>query len=91
MQCEDPLGRIRELLAVRDKIYTECADIILDANRGYSDELAEELQLQLRKLKEAPKKKEREKKMKILVINGIFIYGHLLFDRNLCGFCIIVF
>lgn len=70
MQCEDPLGRIRELLAVRDKIYTECADIILDANRGYSDELAEELQLQLRKLKEAPKKKEREKKMKILVING---------------------
>lgn len=70
LQCEDPLGRIRELLAVRDKIYTECADIILDANRGYSDELAEELQLQLRKLKEAPKKKEREKKMKILVING---------------------
>lgn len=70
LQCEDPLGRIRELLAVRDKIYTECADIILDANRGYSDELAEELQLQLRKLKEVPKKKEREKKMKILVING---------------------
>ncbi len=50
LQCEDPLGRIRELLAVRDKIYTECADIILDANRGYSDELAEELQLQLRNL-----------------------------------------
>ena len=70
LQCEDPLGRIRELLAVRDKIYTECADIILDANRGYSDELAEELQLQLRKMKEAPKKKERGKKMKILVING---------------------
>ena len=70
LQCEDPLGRIRELLEVRDKIYTECADIILDANKGHSDELAEELQLQLRKLKEAPKKKEREKKMKILVING---------------------
>ena len=45
LQCEDPLGRIRELLAVRDKIYTECADIILDANRGYSDELAEELEV----------------------------------------------
>ena len=70
LQCEDPLGRIRELLEVRDKIYTECADIILDANKGHSDELAEELQLQLRKLKEAPKKKERENKMKILVING---------------------
>ena len=38
--------------------------------KGHSDELAEELQLQLRKLKEAPKKKEREKKMKILVMNG---------------------
>ena len=34
LQCEDPLGRIRELLEVRDKIYTECADIILDANKG---------------------------------------------------------
>ena len=68
--ADDGEAYFRELLAVRDKIYTECADIILDANRGYSDELAEELQLQLRKLKEAPKKKEREKKMKILVING---------------------
>ena len=25
--------------------YAECADIILDANRGYSDELAEELEV----------------------------------------------
>ena len=33
------------MLEVRDKIYTECADIILDANRGYSDELAEELEV----------------------------------------------
>ena len=55
---------------VRDKIYTECADIILDANNRHSDELAEELQLQLRKQKDIQKKKERRKKMKILVING---------------------
>lgn len=64
LQCEDPLGKIRELLAVRDAIYTECADIILDVDNRHSDELAEELQLQLRK-----QKKER-KQMKILVING---------------------
>ena len=35
----------------------------------HSDELAEELQLQLRKLKDIQRNKER-KKMKILVING---------------------
>ena len=57
------LVRIRPMLAAQTRV-------ILDANKGHSDELAEELQLQLRKLKEAPKKKEREKKMKILVING---------------------
>lgn len=69
LQCDDPLGKIRELLAVRDAIYTECADIILDVDNRHSDELAEELQLQLRKQKTEQKKKER-KKMKILVING---------------------
>ena len=68
LQCEDPLARIRELLEIRDAIYTECADIILDADNRHSDDLAEELQLQLRRQAE-PKKKE-EKKMKILVING---------------------
>ena len=70
LQCEDPLARIRELLEARDKIYTECADIILDADKGHSDELAEELQLQLRRQNTAQKKKESDNKMKILVING---------------------
>ena len=69
LQCEDPLTRIRELLEIRDKIYAECADIILDVDNRHSDELAEELQLQLRKQKDIQRKKER-KKMKILVING---------------------
>ena len=67
LQCEDPLGRIRELLAVRDAIYTECADIILDVDNRYSDELAEELQLRLRKKETVQKER---KGMKILVING---------------------
>ena len=67
LQCEDPLGRIRELLAVRDAIYTECADIILDVDNRYSDELAEELQLRLRRKETVQKER---KGMKILVING---------------------
>ena len=69
LQCEDPLTRLREQLEIRDKIYAECADIILDVDNRHSDELAEELQLQLRKQKDIQRKKER-KKMKILVING---------------------
>lgn len=68
LQCEDPLEKIRELLAVRDAIYTECADIILDVDNRHSDELAEELQLKLRQ-KVTIQKKEK-KPMKILVING---------------------
>ena len=67
LQCEDPLGRIRELLSVRDAIYTECADIILDVDNRYSDELAEELQLRLRRKETVQKER---KGMKILVING---------------------
>ena len=65
----DDNADIRELLEIRDKIYAECADIILDVDNRHSDELAEELQLQLRKQKDIQRKKER-KKMKILVING---------------------
>ena len=68
LQCEDPLEKIRELLAVRDAIYTECADIILDVDNRHSDELAEELQWKLRQ-KVTIQKKEK-KPMKILVING---------------------
>ena len=61
LQCEDPLTRIRELLEIRDKIYAECADIILDVDNRHSDELAEELQLQLRKQKDIQRKKERKR------------------------------
>lgn len=68
LQCEEPLEKIRELLAVRDAIYTECADIILDVDNRHSDELAEELLLKLRQ-KVMIQKKEK-KSMKILVING---------------------
>ena len=66
LQCEDPLTRIRELLEIRDKIYAECADIILDVDNRHSDELAEELQLQLRKQKDIQRKKERKKTKEIL-------------------------
>lgn len=68
LQCEEPLEKIRELLAVRDAIYTECADIILDVDNRHSDELAEELQWKLRQ-KVTIQRKEK-KPMKLLVING---------------------
>ena len=38
LQCEDPLTRIRELLEIRDKIYAECADIILDVESRTEDD-----------------------------------------------------
>ena len=32
LQCEDPLGRIRELLAARESAYGECADVTVDVD-----------------------------------------------------------
>ena len=32
LQCEDPLGKIRELMASREDAYNECADIIIDVD-----------------------------------------------------------
>ncbi len=43
LQCEDPLGRIRELLAQRSPIYERCADLILDTDDMTRDEVTEEI------------------------------------------------
>lgn len=32
LQCDDPLGKIKELMASREDAYTECADIIVDVD-----------------------------------------------------------
>lgn len=36
LQVEDPLGRLRELRALRDPVYREVADFILDGSRYHS-------------------------------------------------------
>jgi len=57
LQCDDPLGRIRELLEGRREMYEACADIIVDVDELDVDEI------QAVVMKEV-------NKMKILVING---------------------
>lgn len=57
LQCEDPLGRIRELMEGRKEAYESCADMILDTDDLNVDEIMEKIV-------------EEMNKMKLLVING---------------------
>ncbi len=63
LQCENPLERIEQLLAQRKEAYESCADVILDVDNMSMDEILEFID----KNKCTRKK---EKKMKLLVING---------------------
>ena len=47
LQCEDPLGRIKELMASREDAYSECADIIVDVDEKSVEQIVEEIALQL--------------------------------------------
>lgn len=49
LQCEDPLGRIRELLAKRSEKYESCADVIIDVDELTEQECAEKIVKELRK------------------------------------------
>ena len=57
LRCEDPLGRIRELMESRKEAYESCADLILDVDGLNVDEIIEKIA-------------EETDKMKLLVING---------------------
>ena len=57
LQCEDPLGRIRELMESRREAYESCADVIVDADELEMDTLINKIE-------------EEGNKMKLLVING---------------------
>lgn len=57
LQCEDPLGRIRELIAGRNAAYEACADCIIDVD----DTGIENITAMIEK---------ESNKMKLLVING---------------------
>lgn len=43
LQCENPLERIRKLLAEREAAYEECADIVLDVDDMSVEGIAEEI------------------------------------------------
>ena len=47
LQCEDPLGRIRELMGARKEAYESCADVILDVDELDAEEIAKRLALWL--------------------------------------------
>ena len=63
LQCENPLGRIEELLAARSEAYESCADIIVDVDGFQMEEVIGQICMRLEENKE-------QKKMKLLVING---------------------
>lgn len=63
LQCDNPLERIEKLMAERKEAYESCADVILDVD----DMPMEEILATIEKNKSGRKK---ERKMKLLVING---------------------
>ncbi len=64
LQCENPLERITELLAARKEAYESCADIIVDVDALQMEDILEQISKGLRGAC------TKEKKMKLLVING---------------------
>lgn len=57
LQCEDPLNRIRELIAGREEAYAASADIVVDVDGLDTEEILNHI-------------KEELRKMKLLMING---------------------
>lgn len=64
LQCENPLERITELLESRREAYESCADVIVDVDDLQMEEILEQISKGLRV------SYTKEKKMKLLVING---------------------
>ena len=63
LQCENPLERITELLKQRKDAYESCADIIIDVDDLSMPQVVDAVA-------KALERKQKEKTMKILVING---------------------
>lgn len=82
LQCEDPLSRIRELMAARRQAYEECADIIVDADDVSIEEILDRIVADIhpetdedrtgmqQRRSAVPEKERKQGNMKILVING---------------------
>jgi shikimate kinase len=50
LQTDDPESRIRELMAQREPLYREVADLMIDTNRRNPRSVAQEINRQLRRL-----------------------------------------
>lgn len=63
LQCENPMERIRNLMAQREDCYEKCADYVVDTDKMSVDEILEFIEVH-------KSGRKKEKHMKLLVING---------------------
>jgi len=66
LQCENPLEKIKSLMASREEAYVSCADFIVEEDGRNEEECAELIRKELECRRNAAKKN----KTKLLVING---------------------
>lgn len=70
LQGDSPMEKIRELMEKRKAFYEESADLIIDSDNLDTEEILSEIVKNYRKRQSAFLKKQKEKKRKLLVING---------------------
>lgn len=70
LQGDSPMEKIRELMDKRAALYEAGADLIIDADDLDTEDILSEIVKNYRKRQFASKKKQKEKKRKLLVING---------------------
>ncbi len=63
LQCDNPQEKIAQLLTERKEAYESCADLILDVDNMSMEEI-------LKTIEENKSGRKKDKKMKLLVING---------------------